>query len=362
MASFISKLFDLSQRKNTSKYPEVKSNILQNVNINHPLVKKDEKTVSEELMELYIPFGRILPYYPPKYAGFRTDSYGDSKCIAIELDNQYFFNDGGPTISNPTMGGYNKPFILSVGIDDIERTKIKKVVLFVEIGKIGNNNYKFSINSDIEIERTAHCVVYGGQTTLGLSQLLSNDISSSNSFYELSVYRFRAQYVHDGINGINYFLREVKEHVKDEIISHFKTEVASLRKYVSERKNRIQFEETLNIDKVKECFIELFDNNSNELSKTEGNDYYYSINIPGNFSDNNSLNLNDEITELLFNISEGSNRIRGIYDCCIVNIRFSFYGINIDIKQKENDNICNTTQQNGVDYNSFGYADCDYFM
>jgi hypothetical protein len=251
---------------------------------------------------------------------------------------------------------------LSVGIDDIEKTKIKKVVLFVEIGKIGNNNYKFSINSDIEIERTAHCVVYGGQTTLGLSQLLSNDISSSNSFYELSVYRFRAQYVHDGINGINYFLREIKEHVKDEIISHFKTEVASLRKYVSERKNRIQFEETLNIDKVKECFIELFDNNSNELSKTEGNDYYYSINIPGNFSDNNSLNLNDEITELLFNISEGSNRIRGIYDCCIVNIRFSFYGINIDIKQKENDNICNTTQQNGVDYNSFGYADCDYFM
>ena len=54
MASFISKLFDLSQRKNTSKYPEVKSNILQSVNINHPLVEKDEKTVSEELMELYI--------------------------------------------------------------------------------------------------------------------------------------------------------------------------------------------------------------------------------------------------------------------------------------------------------------------
>jgi hypothetical protein len=355
MPGFINKLFGDNSKKD----------LLQKVSTNHQY----EKNISEELMELYIPFGRILRNYQPNsysdsLSHYDYYDYYDSKSwgrFAIELDNQYFFNDGGPTISNPTMGGYNKPFILSVGVDNIERTKIKKVVLFIEINKIGDN-YKFSINSDIEVERTAHCVVYGGQTTMGLSQLLSNDISSSDSFYELSVYRFRAQYVHDGINGINYFLREIKEHVKDEIISHFKTEVASLRKYVSERKNRIQFEETLNIDKVKECFIELFDNNSNELSKTEGNDYYYSINIPGNFSDNNSLNLNDEITELLFNISEGSNRIRGIYDCCIVNIRFSFYGINIDIKQKENDNICNTTQQNGVDYNSFGYADCDYFM
>jgi hypothetical protein len=343
MASFISKLFDLSQRKNTSKYPEVKSNILQNVNINHPLVKKDEKTVSEELMELYIPFGRILPYYPPKYAGFRTDSYGDSKCIAIELDNQYFFNDGNPTISNPTMGGYNKPFILNVGIDDIERTKIKKVVLFIEINRIGDN-YKFSINNDIEVERTAHCIVYGGQTTMGLSQLLINDISSSDSFYKLSVCRFRPQYVYNSINGINYFLREIKDHVKDEIISHFKTEVNTLRKYVSDRKNRVQFEQSLSIDKVKECFVELFDNNSNEVFKTEGNDYYYCINIPVDFlklpKSNNSISLNDKATELLFNISEGSNRIRGIYDCC-VNMSFDFNhsgninGFKIDIKPIE---------------------------
>lgn len=332
MASFISKLFDLSQRKNTSKYPEVKSNILQSVNINHPLVEKDEKNVSEELMELYIPFGRILPYYPPKYAGFRTDSYGDSKCIAIELDNKYFFNDGNPTISNPTMCGYNKPFILSVGIDDIERTKIKKVVLFIEINRIGDN-YKFSINNDIEVERTTHCIVYGGQTTMGLSQLLSNDISSSDSFYQLSVCRFRAQYVYNSINGINYFLREIKDHVKTEVISHFKTEVDTLRKYVIDRKNRVQFEQSLSIDKVKECFVELFDSNSNEVFKTEGNDYYYYIDIPLNFN-NNSISLNDEATELLFNISEGSNRIRGIYDCC-VDMSFRLNGFKIDIKPIE---------------------------
>lgn len=342
MASFISKLFDLSQRKNTSKYPEVKSNILQSVNINHPLVEKDEKTVSEELMELYIPFGRILPYYTPKYDRY-FDSYSRTKYVSIELDNQYFFNDGNPTISNPTMGGYNKPFILSVGVDNIERTKIKKVVLFIEINKIGDN-YKFSINNDIEVERTAHCVVYGGQTTMGLSQLLSNDISSSDSFYELSVCRFRAQYVYNSINGINHFLREIKDHVKDEVISHFKTEVDNLRKYVSDRKNRLQFEQSLSIDIVKDCFVELFDDNSNEVFKTEGNDYYYCINIPVDFlklpKSNNSISLNDEATELLFNISEGSNRIRGIYDCC-VNMSFDFNhngninGFRIDIKPIE---------------------------
>jgi hypothetical protein len=342
MASFISKLFDLSQRKNTSKYPEVKSNILQSVNINHPLVEKDEKTVSEELMELYIPFGRILPYYPPKYDRY-FDSYSRTKYVSIELDNQYFFNDGNPTISNPTMGGYNKPFILSVGVDNIERTKIKKVVLFIEINKIGDN-YKFSINNDIEVERTAHCVVYDGQTTMGLSQLLSNDISSSDSFYELSVCRFRAQYVYNSINGINHFLREIKDHVKDEVISHFKTEVDNLRKYVSDRKNRLQFEQSLSIDIVKDCFVELFDDNSNEVFKTEGNDYYYCINIPVDFlklpTSNNSISLNDEATELLFNISEGSNRIRGIYDCC-VNMSFDFNhngninGFRIDIKPIE---------------------------
>jgi hypothetical protein len=331
MLSFINKLFGDQSKKD-----------LQKVYNNHQY----EKNILEELMELYIPFGRILRNYQPN-SYYDYYDYCDSKSwmrVAIELDNQYFFNDGSPTIGNPTMGGYNKPFILSVGIDDIERTKIKKVVLFIEIGKIGNN-YTFSINSDIEIERTAHSVVkfqlwnYGAQTTLELSKLLSNDISSSNSFCELRVCGFRhsSGYAHDNINGINYFLREIKEHVKDEIIKHFKTEVTSLRKYVSGRKNRIQFEETLNIDKVKECFIELFDNNSNELSKTEGNDYYYSINIPVNFSDNSSLNLNDEITELLFNITEGSNRIRGIYDCCIVNIRFSSNVINIYIKEKEND-------------------------
>ena len=358
MASFISKLFGGSSKNMESETPSVKS-ISEDRNYER-LNNTYEKSVSEELMELYIPFGRILPYYIPKYDRY-FDSYSRTKYVSIELDNQYFFNDGNPTIGNPVMG-YNKPFILSVGVDDIEKTKIKKVVLFIEIDKIGDS-YRFSINSDIEVERTAHCVVYGGQTTdprfwinMGLSQLLSNDISSSDSFYELSVCRFRAQYVYNSINGINYFLREIKDHVKTEVISHFKTEVDTLRKYVSDRKNRLQFEQSLSIDIVKECFVELFDSNSNEVFKTEGNDYYYCINIPVDFlkkrdrsilfpslhlpKSNNSISLNDEATELLFNISEGSNRIRGIYDCC-VNMSFDFKhngninGFRIDIKPIE---------------------------
>ena len=324
MASFISKLFGGSSKQMGSETPSVKS-ISEDRNYER-LNNTYEKSVSEELMELYIPFGRILPY--PKLYGNQCDYF---RRYAIELDNQYFFNDGNPTIGNPTMC-YNKPFILSVGIDDIERTKIKKVVLLIEISKIGDN-YKFNINSDIEIERTAHCVAYGGQTTMELSQLLSNDISSSDSFYQLSVCKFRAQYVYNSINGINYFLREIKDHVKTEVISHFKTEVDILRKYVSDRKNRLQFEQSLSIDKVKECFVELFDSNSNEVFKTEGNDYYYYIDIPLNFN-NNSISLNDESTELLFNISEGSNRIRGIYDCC-VDMSFRLNGFKIDIKPIE---------------------------
>ena len=330
MSSFISKLFGGSIKNMESETPSVKS-ISEERNYER-LNNTYEKSVSEELMELYIPFGRILPYYPPRYSKCKYDRYFDSydgtKYVSIELDNQYFFNDGNPTIGNPGMG-YNKPFILSVGVDDIEKTKIKKVVLFIEVDKIGDN-YRFSINSDIEVERTAHCIVYGGQTTMGLSQLLSNDISSSDSFYELSVCRFRSQYIYNSINGINYFLREIKDHVKTEVISHFKTEVDTLRKYVSDRKNRLQFEQSLSIDKVKECFVELFDSNSNEVFKTEGNDYYYYIDIPLNFN-NNSISLNDEATELLFNISEGSNRIRGIYDCCVY-MSFHLNGFKIDIK------------------------------
>lgn len=325
MSSFISKLFGGSSKNMESETPSVKS-ISEERNYER-LNNTYEKSVSEELMELYIPFGRILPYYPSRLYDRYFDSYSGTKYVSIELDNQYFFNDGNPTIGNPGMG-YNKPFILSVGVDDIEKTKIKKVVLFIEIDKIGDS-YRFSI-SDIEVERTAHCIVYGGQTTMGLSQLLSNDISSSDSFYELSVCRFRAQYVYNGINGINYFLREIKDHVKTEVISHFKTEVDTLRKYVIDRKNRVQFEQSLSIDKVKECFVELFDSNSNEVFKTEGNDYYYYIDIPLNFN-NNSISLNDESTELLFNISEGSNRIRGIYDCCVY-MSFRINGFKIDIK------------------------------
>lgn len=326
MVSFISKLFGDSSKNIESETPSVKS-ISEERNYER-LNNTYEKSVSEELMELYIPFGRILPYYPSRLYDRYFDSYSGTKYVSIELDNQYFFNDGNPTIGNPGMG-YNKPFILSVGVDDIEKTKIKKVVLFIEIDKIGDS-YRFSINSDIEVERTAHCIVYGGQTTMGLSQLLSNDISSSDSFYQLSVCRFRAQYVYNSINGINYFLREIKDHVKTEVISHFKTEVDTLRKYVSDRKNRVQFEQSLSIDKVKECFVELFDSNSNEVFKTEGNDYYYYIDIPLNFN-NNSISLNDEATELLFNISEGSNRIRGIYDCCVY-MSFRINGFKIDIK------------------------------
>ena len=326
MANFITKLFNSKEVDKTDlarKYEEslMTSNVRQ-------------KSISEELMELYIPFGRILPFYQTRYSThmrkkgyYFSDKDYNRDPIVVELDNQYFFNDGSPTIGNPTMSGYNKPFMLSVGIDNIETTKIKRVLLFIDVYKDVDNIYRFKIDSDIEIERTAHCVVYGGQTTISLSELLSNDISLSDSFYELSIGEFRAYRTYPDINGLNYFLREIKEKVKNIIISHFKTEVTSLRKYVSERKNRIQFEETLNIDKVKECFIELFDNNSNEILKTEGNDYYYFINIPVDFlklpKSNNSISLNDEATELLFNISEGTNRIKGIYDCC-VNMSFDF--------------------------------------
>ena len=50
------------------------------------------------------------------------------------------------------MSGYNKPFILSVGIDDIERTKIKKVVLFVEIGKIVLTNGTYDADFNVITE------------------------------------------------------------------------------------------------------------------------------------------------------------------------------------------------------------------
>jgi hypothetical protein len=310
-----------------------------------------EKSPVDEIKEVHIPYGRILPehsvtsFLPGRlYDGYYNyykssyDEYGNLNdyTIAIELDNEYLFNDNSPTIGNPVLGGFNQMVTINVGLDKIERTRIKRVILLVDIAK--SSTYRFKV-SKVIVNRGSHVVVHGGKTTMSLSELLENDLTKSYDTQDLVITDFKANLYQVNVLGINSLLVQIRESLKNHIISHFKSEVDSLRSHVSLRKNRLKFEETLSIDKVKECFIELFDNNSSDIEKIDGNDYYYKIKInldnPSEGRLIKTLNLDDKITDILYNIAEGSNRIRGIYDCCVVSMSILGDKIIIDIKEKD---------------------------
>jgi hypothetical protein len=339
MPSFINKIFSFTSGKIKEDIPEKQ--------VQEKIVVQPPKSIIEEINELHIPFGRVLTSYQSDSNNFYFNE--NKQTIVIELDNGYLFNNNTPTITN---NYFNPPVLLNIGLDKIETTKVRRVLVTINISK-QYDGYEFAINSSIKIDRSFHSVLYGAKTTMTLSELLENDVSKNTHSYEISAH-FRSSRWYPNRNGIsgisclNNFLQDIKVPIEELVVSNFKTEVDSLRNYVNKRKNRIQFEEELNIDKVKECFIELFDYDSIEINQTKGSDYYYNIYIPNCkshewsvFNSSLSLNLNDKMTEILFHITEGASRIKGIYDCCIVNMNFNKNRITIQIKEKKNEVVIN---------------------
>jgi hypothetical protein len=274
-------------------------------------------------------FGRILN--PNSYISalnkaapnktFSEKNHMDYIRFNFEFDIDFLFNNR----IDPCMGGiFGREFFISVGLDVIEQTKIKSVIVSIEICR-NNGLYKFSLDSCLAVDRKFHigeADLFWTCETFDISKILSTDLTSRDSNYNQRplVIDYRCHQESYNINEINNFIHKIREGIKNSVIDDFKNEVLKLRKIFSDNKSRIEFEETITDGVIKECFIELFDDGSSELSRNS-RPYKYVIKIPVE-SSKNVINLNDKYTEMFFNITEGSNRIRGLYDCCEVGIDF----------------------------------------
>lgn len=274
-------------------------------------------------------FGRILN--PNSYISalnkaapnktFSEKNHMDYIRFNFEFDIDFLFNNR----IDPCMGGiFGREFFISVGLDVIEQTKIKSVIVSIEICR-NNGLYKFSLDRCLALDRKFHigeADLFWTCETFDISKILSTDLTSRDSNYNQRplVIDYRCHQESYNINEINNFIHKIREGIKNSVIDDFKNEVLKLRKIFSDNKSRIEFEETITDGVIKECFIELFDDGSSELSRNS-RPYKYVIKIPVE-SSKNVINLNDKYTEMFFNITEGSNRIRGLYDCCEVGIDF----------------------------------------
>lgn len=319
-------------------------------------------------------FGRILNpnsyiRYSSSNAGFplrpgemtfSEKNHMDYIRFNFEFDIDFLFNNR----IDPCMGGiFGREFIISVGLDVIEQTKIKSVIVSIEICR-NNGLYKFSLDRCLAVDRKFH--IGEACETFDISKILSTDLTSRDSNYNQRplVIDYRCHQESYNINEINNFIHKIREGIKNSVIDDFKNEVLKLRKIFSDNKSRIEFEETITDDVIKECFIELFDDGSSELSRNS-RPYKYVIKIPVE-SSKNVINLNDKYTEMFFNITEGSNRIRGLYDCCEVGIDFLnndsiIISIGEKIKESVESNVSDQMNRNQSFAAGYGNAAYDNY-
>lgn len=317
-------------------------------------------------------------------SAYRTrNSYSDSYEVIILISGRIFFRDIYPMIVNGELRpalDYSSCGIMEIGEDEIEKSIVKDVTLTLTIteeSRISPTDLRVSISV----------------TKMAVRRTLSDQSgikSRSNNYHQIPISR-RLRSV--GCDDIMRLITQMYPDIKSSVEDNFREEVKNTKEQIRINNTLKEFDDKINENSVKDCFAYAMDEVGEESSSvelmgvTDGNtiikdmsNKYWRVNMNmGMKRDGNSgvtkMSINDKSLNMLFEINEGINKIKQIYDKCDITLNICDHGaIQIDIKpvigiklEHNNQNDC-ISIDGGIHHGVRGYAnfrepnDYDYFQ
>jgi len=282
--------------------------------------------------------------YGRGYDGYRRrilDSSNSYEIIML-ISGRLFFRDIHPSIGNdgsiPMMDNSGRG-LMKIGEDDIESSFVKDITLSLtlkEDTRISPSESRVSISvKNLSVRRT-------------LSDQ-SGIKTRSNDYHQITIDNRRTRCV--GYEDLIHLIRKMFPDIRETIENNFKEEVTHTKKQIKINNTLREFDDKINENSVRDCFAYAMDelgvdscsvslmgvkDRKNSIVKDMSGKYWQVfIGLDTNRRNgvgDTQIKMDDKSLNILFEINEGINKIKQMYDKCKMTLNIcDSGGFKIDI-------------------------------
>ena len=265
---------------------------------------------------------RDRAYYDDNY-------YNECYNVVIKLSGGLLFRD------NRNFHSINRKGFIKIGEEEIEKSIVDEIELNLIVEKSSYDPMNCDAPTNIELSKLSVKRTVSDQSGI---KTISNgsylvDINLKNNI--------RSRFYDD------YILHKIKDmfpYIKREIEDNFREEVENTKHQIKLRESLREFDNKINENSLRDCFAYALDEDENSSILLRGipdmngriypglNDlskkYWEIIIAVGSerIEGGNQMTIDDKSSNILFEVNEGINRLRKIYDKSKIVLNFSDYG------------------------------------
>lgn len=285
--------------------------------------------------------------YDRGYDGYRrrildSSQRRNSYEVIMLISGRLFFRDIHPSIGNdgsiPMMDNSGRG-LMKIGEDDIESSFVKDITLSLtlkEDTRISPSESRVSISvKNLSVRRT-------------LSDQ-SGIKTRSNDYHQITIDNRRTRCV--GYEDLIHLIRKMFPDIRETIENNFKEEVTHTKKQIKINNTLREFDDKINENSVRDCFAYAMDelgvdscsvslmgvkDRKNSIVKDMSGKYWQVfIGLDTNRRNgvgDTQIKMDDKSLNILFEINEGINKIKQMYDKCKMTLNIcDSGGFKIDI-------------------------------